>query len=94
MDVHLGDRGHDEVEDVVEEGDDGDGGQDDEPEPQEDVDLLVHDVDGQHADGVVDLQRAGGAVLEEAALGDAREDHGHRVDALLGVGLQEGQDLG
>jgi hypothetical protein len=46
-------------------------GQDDEPEPEHDVDLLVDDVEGQHAHGVVPLDRAGGTVLVEGALGDS-----------------------
>ena len=77
---------------MVEQRDDGDHGEEDQPEPEEDVDLLVHDVDGQDADGVVRLHGAGGAVLEEAALGHPREDDGHGVDALLRVGLQELED--
>ena len=35
------------------------------------------------------LDGAGGAVLVVGALGDAREDGGHRVDPDLGVRLQE-----
>ena len=43
----------------------------------------------QDADGVVGLDGAGGSVLVVGALGDAREDGGHRVDPDLWVGLQE-----
>ena len=46
----------------------GDDGEDDEPEPEEDVDLLVHDVHAQHAQGVELLDRAGASVLVEGAL--------------------------
>ena len=43
-------------------------GDDDEPEPEEDVDLLVDDVEGQHAQGVKLLHRTGGAKLVKLAL--------------------------
>ena len=46
----------------------GDDGEDDEPEPEEDVDLLVDDVHAQHAEGVETLDRAGASVLVEDAL--------------------------
>ena len=52
----------------VDEVQNGDDGQEDEPEPEEDEDLLVDDVGGEHAEGVVLLQRAGVAVLVEGAL--------------------------
>ncbi len=52
----------------------GQDGQEDEPEPQEDVDLLVDDVEGQHAHGVVLLDRAGGTVLVEVALGHPKKE--------------------
>ena len=42
--------------------------EDDEPEPEEDVDLLVHDVHAQHAQSVETLDRAGTSVLVEDAL--------------------------
>ena len=53
----------------VDEVQDGDDGQEDEPEPEEDEDLLVDDVGGEHAEGVVLLQRAGVTVLVEGTLG-------------------------
>ena len=53
----------------VDEVQDGDDGQEDEPEPQEDEDLLVDDVEGEHAEGVVLLEGAGVTVLVEGALG-------------------------
>ena len=70
--------------------DDVDGGEDGEqhePDPQEDVDLLVDDVDGEDALRVVALDRAGGTVLAESALGDAREHPRHGVDP--GSGLEK-----
>ena len=45
--------------------DDSQAAEDDEPEPEEDVDLLVDDVDRQHTDGVVCLDCSGRTVLEE-----------------------------
>jgi len=41
----------------------GDGGEEDEPEPEEDVDLLVDDVERQHAQPVVTLHRPAWSVL-------------------------------
>ncbi len=40
-----------------------------EPEPQEDVDLFVNDVDGQDAEAVFPLHGTGGTVVVEGALG-------------------------
>ena len=45
--------------------------QDDEPKPEHDVDLLVDDVEGEDAHGVVPLNCAGGTILVEGALGDS-----------------------
>ena len=42
---HLSDGGGHHDEEVVEEAEDGDAGEHDQPEPDEDEDLLVHDVD-------------------------------------------------
>ena len=46
-------------------------GEDDEPEPEHDVDLLVDDVQGKDAHGVVSLNCAGGTIFVEGALGDS-----------------------
>ena len=51
----------------------GQDGKDDEPEPEHDVDLLVDDVKGKDAHGVLSLNRAGGTILVEGALGDPGE---------------------
>ena len=45
-------RGRDHGEDAVEHEQGGHDGHEDEPEPHEDVDLLVEDVDRQHAEAV------------------------------------------
>ena len=52
--------------------------------------LLVEDVDGHDAEGVVVLDGAGGAVRVERALGHLREDHVERVGAAL---IHRGQDV-
>ena len=52
----------------VEEADSGESAEEDEPEVEEDVDLLVDDVNGQDAQRVVGLDGAGGSVLVEPAL--------------------------
>lgn len=49
------------------------------PKPEEDVDLLVDDVDGEDAQGVVLLQLPRGAELTEGALGHAREHEDHGI---------------
>ena len=64
---HGGDGDDADDVDQVEGGEDG---EDDVPEPEADVDLLVDDVQGEHAHRVVHLDRAGGTVLVEVALGD------------------------
>ena len=52
--------------------------------------LLVEDVDGHDAEGVVVLDGAGGAVRVERALGHLREDHVERVGAAL---IHRGHDV-
>ena len=74
-----------ELDNPDDEVDAGDDGEDDEPEPEEDVDLLVQDVHPEDAEGVQGHERPGSAVLVERALGHAGEDPGHGVHAVLGV---------
>ncbi len=71
----------------------GDDGQEDEPEPEKDVDLLVHDIHAQHAERVQPLNGARRPVLVEGALGHPGEDPGHGVHPLLRVHGGELQDL-
>ena len=56
-----------------------------EPEPEEDIDLLVDDVKGEDAEAVVLGDGARGPVLVEGALGHLGEHHVHRVGPVLGA---------
>lgn len=58
-------------------------GQNNEPEPQEDVDFLVDHVQGENTHGVVLLQVSGNTVLVERALGHPRKDLDHGVDPVF-----------
>jgi len=71
----------------------GDDGHENEPEPHEDVDLLVEDVQGEDAHCVVLLNFTGRAKLVERALGHAREDVDHRIDPVLLIPLCKADDL-
>ena len=48
-------------------------GQDDEPEPEEDIDLLVDDVEGEDAEPIKLLHRPGRTKLVECALGHLKQ---------------------
>jgi hypothetical protein len=61
--TYLCERGHHHEDDVIYKSDNGEPDEEEKPEPEEDVNLLVHDVDGQDADGVVGLHGAGRAKL-------------------------------
>ena len=78
--------------------DGGPDGEPDEPEPEEDVDLLVDDVHGQDAEAVHALDGAGGTVLVEGALGHLGEDAVHgvvpRLEGHLGLAEHLGAVLG
>ena len=62
----------------------------DKPEPEEDVDLLVEDVYGKDTLGIMALDVTTGSVLVEGALGDPGEDPGHRVSSALLLHLDKG----
>ena len=70
---------------VVDDVDAGDDDQDDQPEPEEHVQLLVDDVDGKHAKRVVGLNSPTGSVLLVETLCHPREDPGHRINPVLRV---------
>ena len=59
--------GLDEGGETVQEPNAGDDGHDDEPEPEEDVDLLVEDVEGKNAEAVVTFDVSGRTILTEGA---------------------------
>ena len=67
------DAGSKEDSDAVDEEDAGDGGDDDEPEPEEDVDLLVDDVEGQNAETVMPFRGAAWPELVETAFGNLKQ---------------------
>ena len=69
----------DDNDDPVDDDEEAKDGERDEPEPEEDVDLLVDDVEGQDAEGVVLLHLAGGSELVEGALCHPRKDVDHGV---------------
>ena len=64
--------------------------EDDEPEPEEDIDLLVEDVDGKNTLGIMSLDIPTGSVLVEGALGDPGKYPGHRVRSALLLHLHKG----
>ena len=53
----------------VDEDESGDDGQEDHPEPEEDVDLLIDDVQGKHTQAVLFLNSSRRTILVESALG-------------------------
>jgi len=85
LELHLSQRGKEEETGLVEEGEDRDAGDDQEPDPQHQVDLLVDDVDREGAHpGVVDWV-ATWANVDHRALDDLGEDLGEGlVDELQG----------
>ena len=68
---------------VVDDVKDGEDGEDDEPEPEEDIDLLVEDVDGQDALSVMSLNVATGTILVKCTLGHPGKHSGHGVSPPL-----------
>ena len=78
--LEAGDDGH-----PVEDGHGGDHGENDEPEPEKDEDLLVDDVEGKDAEAVVLGHGARGTVHVEGALGHLREHRVHWVGSDLRV---------
>lgn len=71
----------------------GDGGQDDEPEPHQDEDLLVQDVLGKDAQRLPRLDGARGSEFLEAALRHSREGRGEGVVRFVVIQV-EVYDLG
>merc|ERR1712223_2075562 len=61
------------------------GGKKDEPEPQEDVDLFIDNVQRQNTESIVLLNCARDTVLAESTLRHLGKNHCHGICALLGV---------
>lgn len=68
-------------------------GQYDKPEPQQDVYLLVHDVEGQETQGIVLLDVAGWTESVEDALGESWEDPHHGVGPVFLIPSGKMQDI-
>ena len=83
LDHGCPDAGPEEHAQSVEQEHAGDGGEDDEPEPEEDVDFLVDDVEREDTQTIVALHSSRGSELVEAALCHLREDNSERVNSLL-----------
>ena len=62
---------------------------DNHPKPEENVDFLIDDIDGQNTNSIVRLDRSRGTVLEEGAFRDSRKYSSHRIDTFFGIGLKE-----
>ena len=73
LDHRYPDPGPEDDGDTVEEEDASDGGDYNEPEPEEDVDLLVDDVEGQNAETVMPFRGAAWPELVETAFGNLKQ---------------------
>ena len=67
----------------VDEDGSGNDGQEDEPEPEEDVNLLVDNVQWENAESIVFLHITRGTISVEGTLGHSRKDGHHWVDSVL-----------
>ena len=79
------------LENVVHDRKDCEGGEKYHPEPEENVNLLIDDIDGQNTDCIVGLGSSRRTVLEKGAFRDSRKYSGHWIDTFFRVGLQETQ---
>lgn len=73
----------DHCEDSVDEGEYGEHSQDDEPEPQEGVDLLIDDIQSKHTQGIMLLNGTRWTIAVECALGDFGENFVHRIGSVF-----------
>ena len=73
LDHRYPDPGPEDDGDTVEEEDASDGGHHNEPEPEEDVDLLIDDVQRQDTEPVMSLGGAARTKLVKTALGDLKQ---------------------
>ena len=83
-----GDDGHDV--DGVEGGQDG---QEDEPEPESDVDLLIDDVQTKHTQSIVLLDGSRGTVFVKCTFCHSGEDFHHGIRSVLILHVDEVQDV-
>ena len=83
----------DDNDDPVDDDEEAKDGERDEPEPEEDVDLLVDDVEREKTERVVLLDLSRRSELVERALGHPREHVDQRVEPVLLVLLGERDDL-
>merc|ERR1719318_1815405 len=74
LELHLSQRGKEEEAGLMEEGEDGDAGDQEEPDPEHKVDLLVNDVDGEGAHPRVVYRIATWAYVDHGALHNLGED--------------------
>lgn len=77
----------------VGQNDSGQHGQNDEPKPKKDVNLLVEDVEGKDAQGVVPLYVSRRAKPVECTFGHPRENLHHRIVPKLLIKIREVQYL-
>lgn len=86
--------GHDNDSRTVDQVETAEHGYEQKPEPQEHVDLLVDDVQWQHAEPVQLLDGTRWTVFVERALGYFGKDAGHRVGSVFGFHFGETQHVG
>ena len=73
---------------AVEKKESGDGGDENEPEPEEDVDFLVDYVKGQHTKTIMPLNCSRRTVFVEGAFRNLGEDNCHGVGPVLRIHLR------
>ena len=79
-----GGRAHDQDE-VVDDVDAGNDDQEDQPEPDEDIDLFIDDIYGQHAEGVVGLDGSRRSIFLVQAFGHPWKHSAHGIYPILRV---------
>ena len=80
---------YDQSQDPVDEEKDGDAAKDDEPEPEDEVDLLVDDVLGEDTDPVVDLEASSSSNVRVVAGDLFGKSSTHRVVLLPPLVLRQ-----
>jgi len=85
--------GRDDDHDAVQDHQQGQEPQDQHPEPEENVNFFVENVEWQNAEGVVLFDFARRTELVEGAFCHAREDVDHRIDPVLLIAIGKAHDL-